>query len=153
MKTFVLGSTFALASLAGFAAQAQDTGLGTASVTVSEAPVTIGDSSDGLQFGTVVSGGSLQTYVVPPASGSSATFILSGQSGQTYDIDLPTAPVTLTSPSSDTLQVTAFSANLTSGTLGTSGQQAVQVGGTLTVPANTVGGSYSGTFTVTVNNP
>ncbi len=64
MKAFVLGSTAALASLAGFAVQAQETGTGTASVTVAEAPVTISDSSDGLQFGTVISGGSLQAYTI-----------------------------------------------------------------------------------------
>lgn len=152
MKAFVLGSTAALASLAGFAVQAQDTGQGTATVSVTEAPVLIGDSSDGIVFSPVVSGGSDQTQTVPPSSGSSATFVLSGQAGQTYSISLPTTATLTDGSGSNTLIINTFTSDF-DGTPLTAATQNLQVGASLTVPANSIGGFYSGTFLVTVNNP
>ncbi|HEY0625187.1 MAG TPA: DUF4402 domain-containing protein [Allosphingosinicella sp.] len=84
-----------------------------------------------------------------------ATYTVEGDGGQTFDIDVdPT--VTLTRANgSETIEVTltpSVPGDTLSGTAGTPGSANFGVGGSFQVTASTVPGSYSGTFTVTVDN-
>ena len=115
-----------------------------------------GDISSSALTGTVVldptgtrlsTGGVTINSAVP---GSAATFDVSGDPNTTYTITLPSS-ITLTNPLGNSMLVDNFnSAPSISGSLDGSGEQVLQVGGTLNVQSNQIFGSYSGLMSVTV---
>jgi hypothetical protein len=118
-----------------------------------------------LNFGDVVPGATAGTVVVDPAAARTSTggvslgngaavaaaaFTVGGANNATYVITLPVAPITITGPTS-TMTVSNFTSNPSgTGTIGATGTQALNVGGTLNVGINQAVGAYTGTFNVTV---
>jgi spore coat protein U-like protein len=136
------------------------------SVTVG-ASLTLANVS-GLDFGTVVPGGTSGTVVIAPAgtparsfpgnvvipislrTGSPASFTVTGLPNGAFTISLATT----TNPNDGaghtlTLGSLASSPSGT-GTLGGTGTASLTVGGTLTVGANQAAGTYNGSISVTV---
>ncbi|MBK7710429.1 MAG: DUF4402 domain-containing protein [Bacteroidales bacterium] len=128
-------------------------------------PIGITNSTD-LAFGNVAASATPGTVVITPAGVRTAgggatlpavtgtfgvaTFAVTGLGTSTYAITLP-ASATLTGTPSGTMTVDAF-ASTPSGTGAlTGGTQTITVGGTLNVGAAQAAGSYTGTFSVTVN--
>jgi hypothetical protein len=93
-------------------------------------------------------GGVVLSTVAP---GGAASFSVTGDADATYAITLPgTATITRVS-GTETMSVGTFTSDPTeTGTLSAGGTQTVAVGGTLTVGASQVVGSYTGTFSVSV---
>ena len=160
------------AGLIGFtiSANAQATATATASATI-VTPITIVKDVD-LNFGNVaVSAINSGTVVMTPGGVRSATlgvtlpavagtpaaasFTVSGESGYTYAITLPTTPLTINS-GTNTMTVDNFISNPSgTGTLsvGATATQTLQVGATLNVAAGQAAGTYQSQtpFPVTVN--
>jgi hypothetical protein len=91
-------------------------------------------------------GGIVLSTVTP---GNAASFAVSGDANATYAITLP-ANATLTS-GANTMTVASFTSNpSTTGTLSAGGTATLLVGGTLSVASAQAAGSYSGSFSVTV---
>jgi hypothetical protein len=81
---------------------------------------------------------------------SAAEFTVTGANATTYAITLPSS-TTITS-SSNTMTLDTYLTNIgTTGTLSGSGTQSFYVGSTLHVAAAQPAGSYTGSFSVTVN--
>jgi len=156
-KVTVLGAVMAAALYAGQAQAANSVTAG-ASVEIA-APVSIVQDT-ALAFGNVGPSAASGTVTVSIAGAKSVTggvsdlggspaagaFTVTGASGATYSVTIP-GTVSLTGPG------TAMEVTLTdpgSGTL-TGGTDTFNVGGTLAVGANQTAGSYSGTYTVSVN--
>lgn len=78
---------------------------------------------------------------------SAGTFTVAGSAALTYTTTVPGAPVVITN-GTDNMNITAFGHNAT-GTI-VAGGETFSVGATLTVPAGTSSGSYTGTYNVTV---
>jgi hypothetical protein len=128
-------------------------------------PISITKTTD-LNFGDVVAGSSAGSVVLTTAAARSSTggttlgngtgvaaaaFTVAGQASSTYAITLPASTVSITS-GANSMTVDNFTSNPAgTGTLSTGGSQALAVGGTLNVGASQATGSYTGTFTVTVN--
>lgn len=131
-------------------------------------PIDIVKTSD-LQFGTVtrpsIGSGSI---TLTPAGVSSVTganvrrtanptptaasFTVSGEGGQAVTVSVP-ANIVLSGSSGTitaTTSVAGSGAQVLSGSTGSSGTVQVKVGGTIPLSSNTAVGSYTGTFTVTV---
>lgn len=163
MKTTLKIFLFLVVAL-GFSATALAQNTATASATIMT-PIVVTKAAD-MNFGNVIASTSTGTVVLAPAGtrtaadGASiaasnagtvtaAEFNLTGQSGATFAITLPTT-VTLNGPSSSTMTATNFTSTPSStGTL-TSGAANVKVGATLNVGASQTVGSYtSANFTVT----
>jgi len=127
-------------------------------------PLSIAKTTD-MSFGTIASTGTAGTVVLDYANGTTVTggvtkfggtittaqFTVTGDTDKTFSISHP-ATITLTGSVAGTLEVAINNQLGTSGTL-VSGTKVINVGGTLTVPANTVAGVYSNTqdLKVTVN--
>ena len=137
----------------------------TASVTL-RTPITISN----MNFGNITAGSTLGTVVLsttgtrtktggvtlPAIIGtvSVASFLVTGDLSSTYAISLPTS-YTITN-GSYSMTVNAFvSSPSGTGTLSGVGQQTLNVGATLNIGANQVGGNYTNAtgFNVTVNYP
>jgi hypothetical protein len=119
-----------------------------------------------LSFGSFVagSGGSVTVsangnrtgsgvVLVPSSQGRSAQFTVSGESGNTYTIQLPGNDfVSLTGPGND-MVVNNFTSTPSGagGNIPQNGSQVLFVGGVLNVASDQVSGQYSGNFSVTVN--
>jgi hypothetical protein len=126
-----------------------------------------------LDFGVIAPGTTAGTAVVAASSGATPTcsggpsclqggnpgvFLVQGYGGETVQISVPTAPVTLTDGGSASMTAASFASSAAgpgntvtlSGSGGT-GSATVYVGATLSVGANQAAGSYSGQFTVTAN--
>ena len=161
-KIRTLAGAVAVAGLvAGVAATVQaaaTTGNATATIII---PIAIANTTD-LAFGSVVSSGSADTVIVSPAGArtcggtltctntvTAGAFDVTGGTGETYTISLP-ASATVTS-GGDTMTVDTFVSTPTpTGTL-TGGAETLLVGATLQVSASQANGSYTGTYSVTVN--
>lgn len=123
-----------------------------------------------LVFGRVVSPSSSGTIIISPAGAvsgtlfrlpggparSAARFTVSGEGGQSISINIP-ANVTM-SNGANTLSVVTSNdlvgsptSQTLSGAVNSTGTRVFNVGGTVTVPAATPAGTYSGTLTVTVS--
>ena len=152
------------------AANAQATASATATAIIIT-PITITKTVD-MHFGNVAVGASSGDVVLTPAgtrtanggvtlpatvgSPAAASFDVTGQASYTYAITLPSAPVTITNATAQTMTVDVFTSNPSgTGTLGVGapGTQTITVGATLQVGASQAAGTYvSGTpFDVTVN--
>lgn len=96
--------------------------------------------------------------LVPSGSGSAALFSVTGDPSVTYSITLPANGVVSLTSGANTLAVDNFTSNpstttASTGLLSAGGSQTLAVGATLTVGSNQPSGSYSGSFSVTVNYP
>lgn len=127
------------------------------------AAIAISKTTD-MNFGKVVTGATSGTVVLSTAGARSATggtqlgnagstaagaFSVTGESGATYGITLPSS-TTITSGVINNMTVNTFTSNPSgTGTL-TGGSQSLAVGATLNVGASQVSGTYTGTFNVTV---
>ena len=140
----------------------------TASVTVNViAPITITKTID-MNFGNIAVGNTLGTVKLTPAgvrtstggvvlpsltgTVNAASFNVTGQSGTTYSITLPSGSITLKS-GSNTITCDTWSSSPTPNGMLTGGAQTLTVGATLNLTANQSNGSYVSTtpFAVTVN--
>jgi len=167
MKTSV--KLFALALvLAGFGmnvnAQVSATATSNATARI-VSPITIVKDVD-MSFGNIVSSLTAGTVVLAPSSAGSRTgstgvtlptvtgtvtaskFTVGGEAGLTYAISLPSS--TTLSSGGDSMTLDAFTTDLpTGGIIGTS--NIFFVGATLNVKSGQATGSYTGTFSVSVN--
>lgn len=167
----LLGATAVAAALAAAApafAQASANVSTNGSATIFQ-PIAITKTAD-LTFGTIVrplAGSGVVTInastgarTVDPGVGQlgsgfhQATYSVTGEGGQAFNIGIPTGFVMTRTGGSETLTVNLAS-SVASGTLssslGSQGTQTFGVGGTLTVANTTASGAYTGSFTVTVN--
>lgn len=165
-----IAAVAAAASAPGFAANSASASA-TANVMV---PISI-SSSGTLSFGKFSSGSTGGSVVVNTAGTASktgdvvmgggtpgaATFTVTGEKGAAYTIDTSTTTATLSDGGTNTMALAlisdftgagATSGTQSSGTLdGTTGQQVLHVGGTLTVGPSQAAGAYTGTVNVAVN--
>lgn len=159
-----------LIAMVGFSAAsyAQVSATATATSTI-VTPLSITKTAD-MNFGNVAVNDDDGTVVLSPAGGrtpsggvslpsttgtvSAAAFTVSGQSGYTYGITLPSSNVTVTRQTgSETMIVNTFVSNPTvaAGGVLTGGTQTLYVGATLNVSGQQVAGTYaSENFTITV---
>jgi hypothetical protein len=168
MKKFVF--LFACLFLMGIAAesvQAQNSATATANAAATiVTPITIVKTVD-LNFGAIVPSNQAGTVIVGndnSISGtggvtlisqlgthSAAAFTVNGEAEALYYVTVPASNVTLTkTSSSETMTVSTFYHSAT-GTLDETGEEAFNVGATLTVAASQPAGLYEGTFDVTVS--
>ncbi|THD81009.1 MAG: DUF4402 domain-containing protein [Phenylobacterium sp.] len=154
-------------------AQATATGTGTASVVVIQ-PLSIADTTN-LSFGRITTSGASGTVAVSAtgtrtvtagvsAAGgtvSNGLFTANGEPNQAVTVTLVSGTLTLTSGASTLSGTVASTVATTGGTstvLGaggtgtgsTFGGLPIPISASLTIPANTVSGTYSGTYQVTV---
>lgn len=156
----------AAAALMGGSMRASAQSSATANATASIVPaITISKVSD-LQFGLIVAGsggtvtvGTDSSRTVSGPAGltnasypvSAASFTVTGGANLTYTVSLPTS-TTLTGPSSATMTVNSFTSNPSgTGTIGAGGTSTLNVGAAMTVGSSQTAGSYTGSFSVTVN--
>lgn len=169
MKSLVALATLSAAVVA--LSPAAEAATASANATVKIVPAIAIVKTRDLDFGNVAPSNTSGTVVLTPAgarsgtggvglssvdTGNQATFTVSGDSGATYAITLPSS-VTLTNLLGDplsllnTMTVDTFTSNPSgTGTL-TGGSQALNVGATLHVNAAQASGTYAGTFSVTVD--
>ncbi len=125
------------------------------------APISISSSGD-MDFGTMVPTGTAGTVTVTPAgarssvdvdllggSPAAASFDVTGEGNANYSITLPSS-ATLTS-GGNTMTVDTFNHDAGASPTLVGGSDTFNVGATLHVGATQVSGTYSGTFSVTVN--
>ena len=125
------------------------------------APISISSSGD-MDFGTMVTTGTAGTVTVTPAGArsstdvdllggvpSAASFDVTGEGANTYSITLPSS-ATLTS-GGDTMTIDTFNHDAGGTPTLSGGSDTFNVGATLNVGATQAAGTYSGTFSVTVN--
>jgi hypothetical protein len=164
----VLSALLPLAAHAAVAAPANPaTAQSEAAVTIVR-PLAIANTQS-LDFGFIAAGanaGSVKIATNGARSGSNVTLIalgstphqaqfqVTGEGAVSYSISLP-KEITLGS-AAGTLTVNDFVSDPSGtgtlkGDLGRDGEQTVNVGATLQVPANAYAGTYTGTFDVTVN--
>lgn len=127
-------------------------------------PMTLTKTAD-LVFGTVAPTASAGTVVMSAAgartgsnvvlsslaAGNAASFTVAGNPNTTFSVTLPGSAATLTGPGANMSVGTFTSTPSATGTLNGSGSATLNVGATLSVGASQVAGSYTGSFTVTVN--
>lgn len=121
-------------------------------------PLKIEKNQD-LNFGNIASSMEAGTAVLTTAGGISRTggvailknitptaaqFTVTGDQNQKYSMDAP-ASIELTSGSTKLTLVLDYGTNTASGNVLTGGSSVIKVGGTLSVPANTVAGIYTNT--------
>ncbi len=126
------------------------------------APISISSSGD-MDFGDMITTGTAGTVTVTPAGvrtcspevdcfggfPSAAAFDVTGEGASTYSITLPSS-ATLTS-GGDTMTIDTFNHDAGGTPTLSGGSDTFNVGATLNVGATQAGGTYSGTFSVTVN--
>ncbi len=125
------------------------------------APISISVGAN-MEFGTMLTTGTAGTVTVTPAGArssvnvdlfgglpSAASFDVTGESGQIYSITLPSS-ATLTS-GANTMTVDTYTDDAGVPPTLAGGSDTFNVGATLNVGAAQAAGTYSGTFTVTVN--
>lgn len=132
------------------------------------APLSIAVVND-MHFGTIMRGTSASTVLLTPAgvrsiatgnatlsalapASSAASFTVTGEPLLTYAITLPAdGTVTITGPV-PAMAINGFTSSpATTGALSAGGTQTLTVGGTLSVAAGQTSGTYTGTFSVSVN--
>jgi Mat/Ecp fimbriae major subunit len=160
MKNILKFSAVSAVVALGFGASAANAATANANASaVILTPVTVTKTAD-LDFGTIAigSGGgnvavaasdnrSCDTGLVCSGTTTSAKFSVSGVTGQVVGVSVP-ASMSLTSGANTmTATLSGTPASLTLA----AGANAVAVGGSLAVAGNQAAGSYSGSFTVTVN--
>ena len=130
-------------------------------------PMGIGSSTQPLAFGSLVanSGGSVTVtanpvgrsaaggvFLLPSGNWSAASFSVTGDPNATYAISLPANGMVALTSGANTMAINDFTSSpALTGQLTGGGSQTLMVGATLSVSGNQPTGSYSGSFTVTVN--
>ena len=170
MKRFLPLIAMAALGVAG-PALAQGTATASASATATVlTPISVSKTSD-LAFGAMVRPGSgSNTISIDAATGARtlsgsgnaslatssptrAAFSVGGDGAQTFSITVP-SPVNITrTGGTETVPVTlsaSAATGLLSGSAGNAGSASFGVGGSLPLDTSVVGGSYTGTFNVTV---
>lgn len=164
IRTLSKAALVAIVGIAGFSASQADAAgaTGNASLTVA-APLTITETT-ALTFGSVTVGSTGGTIVVTAGgatsytgdvasfggtSGTAALFTLGGEGGASYTVSAMTSALGLTGPGT-AMPLGTFTNNA-GGTLGGAGSDTFNVGATLTVNADQAAGSYTGTYTFTVD--
>jgi hypothetical protein len=170
MKRFLPLIAVAALGVAG-SALAQGTASASASATATVlTPISVSKTSD-LAFGAMVRPGSgSNTIAIDPTTGARtlsgggnaslatssptrAAFSVGGDGAQTFSITVP-SPVNITrTGGTETVPVTlsaSAATGLLSGSAGNAGSASFGVGGSLPLDTSVVGGSYTGTFNVTV---
>ncbi|MEQ8664156.1 MAG: DUF4402 domain-containing protein [Rhodospirillales bacterium] len=147
-------------SAAGSAHAADATGNASATIAT---PISVSENTS-LSFGTVLAGASQSTIVVSTAGGrtlgsgdatlfggtpAAAVFDVTGEGSASYSVSF-TAGTLTRDGGSETMTVDTFT-NDSGGSIGGGGSDSFNVGATLTVAANQVAGSYTGTYTVSVD--
>lgn len=153
----------------GFAsASSAQTTTGDASFTIM-APLTITNTVP-LNFGGIISSSTAGQVVFNPTTGvrtpsggitlltgatapaSIAVFNITGAANKSYNITIPTAPITITKDGGGaTMTVSSFVSNVgTIRALNSLGEDVFKIGATLNVGANQAAGIYSGTYQVKV---
>lgn len=163
-KFFALCLMMALFASSAFA---QVTASASASATILT-PIAIANRSD-MNFGNLAVNNTAGTIVLSTAGArtanggvtflngnagtvSAASFEVTGLEDATYSITLPPASITLTNGTSNLTVDTWTSSPTPTGTLSSGGNQILDVGATLNVPASSSAGVYTGpSFSVTVN--
>lgn len=121
-------------------------------------------TEQGLSFGQVIATAAAGSVLVTPEgmrSGSGGAFLgsgldaspslfnVTGEPNQVYTISLPSSVIV--SNGAQSMTVSGFESNPSgSGNLGSTGSETLAVGATLEVGSSQSGGTYSGTFMVTV---
>lgn len=156
----ILGSIAILSLSAQAAFAASDTGNASATVV---GPLAIAESQ-ALSFGNFAAGTGGTVVIATDGSrtatgdvnlssadaGQQGTFDVTGTSGYTYAITLPAGAATLDDGSGNTMSVDTWVSNPSgTGTL-TGGSETVNVGATITVGSGQTAGTYTGTYTVSV---
>ncbi|WP_290793532.1 DUF4402 domain-containing protein [Halomonas sp.] len=168
----VLASVVALGALT--AANSFAASVGTKATGTVIAPIGI-TNGEGLNFGSFVAGVAVGTVTVDTAGNRTATgdailavvgatpiaaqFVVTGESNEAYGISWAGGVLTNTGGAGETMVLTTVS-NLTgaagatthveNGILGADGEQTIYMGGTLSVGAAQVAGTYEGVVTATV---
>jgi hypothetical protein len=152
-KTLIAITVSTIASVTG--ANAQSTAIASTTATLIT-PISISKVTD-LNFGTIASSDAEGAAVVglanvatlsggltsPDASAgaTTASFTVTGETTSTFDVTIPTQ-FTI-SNGTNTLAVTAITADVEEGTSAlVGGTKTINIGATLTVPANTAAGTY-----------
>ncbi len=148
-KHLIYGLALGIAVTAHAGNSASTTALAKAQVKKS---ISIAKTQD-LDFGVGFTGDTALT--VNPADTSAATFNVTGEKNKAFNLVLPSSVTMSTGDGvgpNKQIEVSGFNSNPNaSGNLGTSGAQAVSVGGTRSaLSSNQESGDYSGVFTVTV---
>jgi hypothetical protein len=154
MRKLSLLFTFAYAAMA-------------ASVSWALTPISVSNSTQALAYGSFVagSGGSVivavnplgrsasgGVFLVPSGIWSAGAFSVTGDPNLTYAITLPADGVVVLTSGANTMAVNGFISNpAPTGQLSLGGSQTLMVGATLSVSSNQVSGSYSGSYSVTVD--
>lgn len=119
-----------------------------------------GDLSSGVTTGraTVNANTDVLTITggITPLGGTpnAAVFYAAGTINRLFIVQIPSGSITLTNGSGGTMTVSNWTSNgPVNRNLGPTGVAIIRVGGRLNVGANQAGGTYSGTFTVTVVYP
>lgn len=162
----VAGLLFMVSAVQQVNAQPGSSDDGTATATILT-PISITADAE-LEFGSIAAGSQESDVKISTAgarslesgdatlytsdAGQQGTFDVSGADNHTYSITLPSnGTVTLTGPG-DPMAVKDFTSDpLGTGTLDGTGNQTINVGATLVVGAPQTAGSYTGTYTVTVD--
>jgi hypothetical protein len=121
-------------------------------------PIAISKTTD-MHFGTVASSATAGTVILDYADGRTATggaslpagsttqttavFAVTGEGTSGFSITIPASPITLTGSVSGTMTVGSFFCDGGASTSLVSGSKTLKVKATLSVPANTVAGTYS----------
>jgi spore coat protein U-like protein len=103
---------------------------------------------------SLISGAGTSLNLVASNAGAVSNITISGIEGTTYTVVLPTVPTTLSTGSGGaTMSMTDIKSNLVglAGTIPASGVQTFQIGGTLTVGADQLSGTYSATLPITIS--
>lgn len=165
MKNKILASAIlSIVLSSGAFAQSSQTATATATLIT---PISIAVANN-MEFGTIAASGTAGTVVLDTAtnarsatggvylqSGGAAAqiaeFTVTGEANHSFTISSP-ASISLARSGGGTLSL-ALTGTTTPSTLSESGTSTIKIGGTLTVPANAVAGSYTNTadLTVTVN--
>lgn len=154
MKTITKITAALAATVLGAQAAQAATANGTASATVigplavsQTTPMNFGSFSPSATAGTVTSGGITTGGVAVVSAGSNALFTATGNPNSNFSISVP-ASISMTSgvnSMTNTLTAQTVSA------LDNTGRRDFNVLGTLAVAANQPSGTYTGSYTVTVN--
>ena len=121
-------------------------------------PISIAKTTD-MHFGTVASSAALGTVVLDYENGRTATggaslpagstlqktavFTVTGEGTSGFSIGIPASPITLTGSVAGTMTVGSFLCESGASTTLSGGTKVLNVKAILTVPANTVAGTYS----------
>ena len=162
LKFFTLSAAIFAFSTISFGQANNATGTAQAAANI-VTPISITKNID-LNFGNIAAAGTAFTVVLdesgartsnggtgtlPSVTGTvtAAEFTVSGLSGATYAVTLPSSITISAGTNNMTVDGFASNANFTL----TGGSDTFNVGATLNVGANQVAGAYNGTFNVTVN--